>query len=201
MWKYSKELMDHFMNPRNAGRMEDPDGHSEVGSPQCGDAMTLDIRVDDDDVISDVRFQTFGCAGAIASASALTEMAKGRSLAEARKIRNSEVAAFLGGMPPEKYHCSVMGHDAMAGAIDDFERRRGEVESALRRVLADPPSEIAALLAGRTVEPVHVHPGRMTLRILPDDGGALASLLASAVGAALGRTVEVRVQPEEGRTR
>jgi NifU-like protein involved in Fe-S cluster formation len=191
MWKYSKELMDHFMNPRNAGQMENPDGHSEVGSPQCGDAMTLDIQVDDNDVITGVMFQTFGCAGAIASASALTEMAKGRSLGEARKIRNSEVAAYLGGMPPEKYHCSVMGHDAMTEAIDDFESRRDEVEKSFRKILRTPPKEIAAALAARTVEPLHFHPVRITVKVSPDDGGSLVTLLAAALRTDLGRDVKV----------
>jgi NifU-like protein involved in Fe-S cluster formation len=191
MWKYSKELMDHFMNPRNAGHMENPDGHSEVGSPQCGDAMTLDIQVDDNDIITGVMFQTFGCAGAIASASALTEMAKGMRLDEARKIRNSEVAAFLGGMPPEKYHCSVMGHDAMTEAIDDFESRRDEVENSFRKVLRNPSREIAAALAARTVEPLHFHPVRIIVKVSPDDGGSLAAFLAAAVSAETGRDVKV----------
>lgn len=190
MWNYSKELMDHFMNPRNAGHLDNPDGHSEVGSPQCGDAMTLDIQVDDDDVITDVRFQTFGCAGAIASASALTEIAKGMELDRARKIRNSEVAAYLGGMPPEKYHCSVMGHDAMTEAIDDFEERRDVVEKAFRGILGKPSPEAAALLAVRTVEPVHFHPSRVRVRILPEDA-ALAEILSAAVSAAAGWDVKV----------
>jgi len=191
MWKYSKELMDHFMNPRNAGHMENPDGHSEVGSPQCGDAMTLDIQVDDNDIITDVKFQTFGCAGAIASASALTEMSIGKGLAEARKIRNSEVAAYLGGMPPEKYHCSVMGHDAMTEAIDDFESRRDSVENAFRKVLRKPPAEIAQALVGRTVEPLHFHPVRIKVKVTPDAGGALAELISTEVSAEAGWDVKV----------
>ena len=105
--------MDHFMNPRNVGSLPSPDGHSEVGSPQCGDAMYLDIDIDDQGRISEIAFKTFGCAGAIASASALTEMAKGLPVEDALKIKNSQIAEFLGGMPPEKFHCSVMGHQAL----------------------------------------------------------------------------------------
>jgi len=118
--------MDHFMNPRNAGQMPDPDGHSEVGSPQCGDAMTLDLRINDEDRIEEIRFMTFGCAGAIAAASALTEIVKGMTLEEALAVRNSEIVDFLGGMPAEKYHCSVMGHEALSEAVDDFRPRQYE---------------------------------------------------------------------------
>ena len=191
MWKYSKELMEHFMNPRNAGKLEAPDGHSQVGSPQCGDAMTLDIQVDDDDVITDIRFQTFGCAGAIASASALTEMAKGLSLEEAGKIRNSQVAAYLGGMPPEKYHCSVMGHDAIAEAIADFSTRRDAVETAWRKIIGKPSGELAAVIGDRDVKAVHFHPVRVTVSVTPDGGDVIAPLLAQALSAETGSDVEV----------
>ncbi len=135
VWKYTEVLMDHFMNPRNVGTLEDPDGHSEVGSPQCGDAMNLDIEIDENDRISDIRFRTFGCAGAIASASALTEMVKGLPLEEALKVKNSQIAQFLGGMPPEKYHCSVMGQQALKAAVKDFRRKRDLVEAAVREAL------------------------------------------------------------------
>lgn len=191
MWKYSKELMDHFMNPRNAGKLEAPDGHSQVGSPQCGDAMTLDIQVDDNDVITDIRFQTFGCAGAIASASALTEMAKGLSLEEAGKIKNSQVAAYLGGMPPEKYHCSVMGHDAVSEAIADFNTRRDAVESAWRKTLGKPSDKLAALLKDRELKVVHFHPARVKVRVTPDGGDIIAPLLSEALSAETGGDVEV----------
>lgn len=132
MWKYSDILMDHFMNPRNVGSLETPDGHSEVGSPQCGDAMYLDIDIDDQGRISEIAFKTFGCAGAIASASALTEMVKGLPIEEALKIRNSQIADFLGGMPPEKFHCSVMGHQALKAAVEDFKEKCREIEEALK---------------------------------------------------------------------
>ncbi len=131
MWQYSEILMDHFMNPRNVGNLENPDGHSEVGSPQCGDAMFLDIDIDDEGRISEIAFKTFGCAGAIASASALTELAKGALIKDALAIKNSQIAEFLGGMPPEKFHCSVMGHQALKKAVDDFESKCSEIRTVL----------------------------------------------------------------------
>lgn len=191
MWKYSEELMDHFMNPRNAGELENPDGHSEVGSPQCGDAMTLDIEVDDDDVITDIRFQTFGCAGAIASASALTEIAKGRTVESARTIRNSEVAEFLGGMPPEKYHCSVMGHEAMTEAIRDFEEKREEAARAVEDLISERPGDLASALEGAEVELVHAHPSRIRISVGSGEEGLICSLLAKAMHERTGRDVEV----------
>jgi NifU-like protein involved in Fe-S cluster formation len=165
MWKYSEKLMDHFMNPRNSGQLPEPDGHSEVGSPQCGDAMTLDIKVDDEDRIEDIRFMTFGCAGAIAAASALTEIAKGMELREALGIRNSRIVDYLGGMPEEKYHCSVMGHEALSTAIHDFEKRRDHVTGHLRKILADMPQELAAAVGNGNIEIEHVHPLRVRIRL------------------------------------
>jgi len=138
MWKYSDILMDHFMNPRNVGSLNTPDGHSEVGSPQCGDAMYLDIDIDDQGRISEIAFKTFGCAGAIASASALTEMVKGLPIEEALKIRNSQIAEFLGGMPPEKFHCSVMGHQALKAAVEDFRAKCEEIEEVLKTAGVNP---------------------------------------------------------------
>ncbi len=131
MWQYSEILMDHFMNPRNVGNLENPDGHSEVGSPQCGDAMFLDIDIDDEGRIAEIAFKTFGCAGAIASASALTELAKGALIKDALAIKNSQIAEYLGGMPPEKFHCSVMGHQALKKAVEDFEAKCGEIRTVL----------------------------------------------------------------------
>ncbi len=131
MWQYSEILMDHFMNPRNVGNLENPDGHSEVGSPQCGDAMFLDIDIDDEGRIAEIAFKTFGCAGAIASASALTELAKGALIKDALAIKNSQIAEYLGGMPPEKFHCSVMGHQALKKAVEDFEARCSEIRTVL----------------------------------------------------------------------
>lgn len=123
--------MDHFMNPRNVGSLPNPDGHSEVGSPQCGDAMYLDIGIDDQGKISEIAFKTFGCAGAIASASALTEIVKGLPIEEALSVRNSQIADYLGGMPPEKFHCSVMGHQALKAAVEDYQGKCDEIKKAL----------------------------------------------------------------------
>lgn len=117
---YTKTVMDHFKNPRNVGVIENADGVGEVGNPLCGDMMSIYLKIKDEQ-IDDIKFQTFGCGAAIAVSSMLTEMAKGKSLEDAKKISNKDVAAALEGLPKNKLHCSNLGADALKLAIQDYE--------------------------------------------------------------------------------
>jgi len=122
---YSEKVMDHFANPRNVGEIPDADGIGKVGNPQCGDVMWLYIKVKDDR-IADIKFKTFGCGAAIATSSMITELARGKTLEEAKKISRQDVAESLDGLPPTKMHCSNLASDALREAIKDYEAKKGK---------------------------------------------------------------------------
>jgi len=120
---YSKKVMEHFMNPKNVGVIEDPDGYGKVGNPVCGDVMEIFIKVKDD-IITDIKFRTFGCGSAIATSSMITELAKGKHVDEAIKITRNDVADELDGLPPQKMHCSNLAADALSEAIKDYKNKK-----------------------------------------------------------------------------
>ena len=122
MEQYSKKVMEHFFNPKNVGEIKDADGIGEVGNPRCGDIMKMYIKVKDN-VITDIKFQTFGCGAAVATSSMVTELIKGKTLDEALKITNKEVAEALDGLPPIKMHCSNLAEQAIKSAIEDYRKK------------------------------------------------------------------------------
>ena len=122
---YSEKVMDHFRNPRNVGEIPDADGVGEVGNARCGDIMKIYLKIDNG-VITDAKFQTFGCAAAIATSSTATEMIKGKTVEEAEKLTNAAVVESLGGLPAQKMHCSVLAEEAIAEAIKDYRSRQAE---------------------------------------------------------------------------
>ena len=124
---YSEKVMEHFLNPQNVGVIEDADGVGEVGNAKCGDIMKMYLKIDNE-VISDVKFETFGCASAIASSSMATEMIKGKPVAEAMLLTNKAVAEALDGLPPHKMHCSVLAEEAIQSALEDYENKKNKSE-------------------------------------------------------------------------
>lgn len=120
---YNKNVLDHFKNPRNMGEMKNPDAEATVGNPTCGDVVKIMIK-NENDKIKDIKFQTMGCAAAIATSSMLTELAKGKTLSDAKKINNVDVAKALGNLPPIKIHCSNLAADALQKAIENFQKNK-----------------------------------------------------------------------------
>lgn len=137
---YSEKVLEHFRNPRNVGVIEDADGIGTVGNPVCGDLMTMYIKVKDDRIV-DIKFQTFGCGAAIATSSMATELAKGKTIEEALQITKQTVAEALGGLPPQKMHCSNLAADALKRAIADYLKKSGREEDLKRLGLDNLPEE------------------------------------------------------------
>ncbi|NLY36281.1 MAG: Fe-S cluster assembly scaffold protein NifU [Tissierellia bacterium] len=123
---YNDKVMDHFMNPRNVGEIENPDGVGEVGNIRCGDIMKIYLRINEDEVIEDIKFRTFGCGSAVASSSIATELIKGKTVKEALKITNKDVLRELGGLPVIKVHCSVLAEQALKAAVLDYATKTGK---------------------------------------------------------------------------
>jgi nitrogen fixation NifU-like protein len=156
--EYSQKVMDHFMNPRNVGVIENADGVGRTGNPVCGDLMEMSIKIDDN-VISDIKFRTFGCGAAIATSSMATELIKGKTIDEALEITNRAIAEALDGLPPIKMHCSVLAAEALRATLANYYERHGELDKAaalLDEEVADPQEVEEAR------EPLHWHDfGRM----------------------------------------
>ena len=127
---YSEKVLDHFQHPRNVGEIPDADGVGLVGNAKCGDIMQMFIKVNDDEIIEDVKFKTFGCGAAIATSSMATEPIKGKSIEEALSLTNSAVVEALEGLPPVKIHCSVLAEEAVKAAVDDYHKKKAEKEAA-----------------------------------------------------------------------
>ena len=124
-FNYSKKLLEHFFHPKNMGKIKNPDGVGTAGNPICGDILKLYIKVKNK-IITDIKFETLGCAAAIAVSSVLTEMVKGKKIDEALKIKNEDIVKELGGVPPHKVHCSVLGAEALKTAIEDYKKRQAK---------------------------------------------------------------------------
>ncbi len=139
---YTETVMDHFRNPRNVGSMENADGVGQVGNPKCGDIMKIYLKISDDEIIEDVKFETFGCGSAIASSSMATELIKGRSINEAVELSNKAVIEALGGLPPVKVHCSVLAEQAVKSALYDYAQKTGKVIKGLENYKPEDEEEI-----------------------------------------------------------
>ncbi|PLX69615.1 MAG: Fe-S cluster assembly scaffold protein NifU [Denitrovibrio sp.] len=133
---YSETVMDHFMNPRNMGEIEDANGVGEVGNPACGDVMKIFLKIDDNNIVEDVKFKTFGCGAAIASSSMATELMIGKSVEELLQLTNDAIVDALGGLPPAKIHCSVMAEEAIEDALRNFYKSKGKDDSIVDEMKA-----------------------------------------------------------------
>jgi len=133
---YSEKVMDHFMNPRNMGEIEDANGIGEVGNPACGDVMKIFLKINDDKIVEDVKFKTFGCGAAIASSSMATELMIGKNIDELLQLTNDAIVDALGGLPPAKIHCSVMAEEAIEDALKDYFKSKGEDPSVVDEMKA-----------------------------------------------------------------
>ncbi|MBW1981147.1 MAG: Fe-S cluster assembly protein NifU [Deltaproteobacteria bacterium] len=198
MWEYTDKVREYFNNPRNVGDIEDADGVGEVGSLACGDALRLTFKVDDEGRITEAKFQTFGCASAIASSSALTELIIGKTLEEAEKITNKDIVEFLGGLPQQKMHCSVMGQEALRAAIANYRGEKlpkedseivcecfgiteNEIEEAIRQNELTTLEQITDYTkAGGGCESCHERIEAILERILQEDGKRKPSQEAAA---------------------
>jgi NifU-like protein len=188
MWEYSDKVLDHFHNPRNVGVVPDADGVGEVGSMACGDALKLTFKLGPDGRIADVKFQTFGCASAIASSSALTEMVKGMTLEEAARVTNNDIAAFLGGLPEQKMHCSVMGREALEAAIENH-RSGGKTKRVLEGKVVCTCFGVTETEIERVIRENHLHTVEEVTNYCKAGGGCggckgqIAEILARVAGA------------------
>jgi len=151
--KYSEKVIDHFTNPRNVGVVEDADGVGRIGNPVCGDMMEMSLKIDDN-VISDIKFRTFGCGAAIATSSMATELIKGKEIDEALELTNRAIAEALGGLPPVKMHCSVLAADALKMALADYYRKQGD-ETRARELAGEEAEVVEPACDLETVVPLH----------------------------------------------
>jgi len=205
MWDYTDKVKEHFLNPRNVGDIQDADAVGEVGSLACGDALKLFLKLDENkERIVDAKFQTFGCGSAIASSSALTEMVKGKTLDEALAITNQEIADFLGGLPEEKMHCSVMGQEALEAAIAKY---RGHAVPSHDHEHGEQEGEIVCKCFGLTegflrkvIAANKLHTAEQVTHFTKAGGGCggciprIKELIAEVLGE---QTEEVRKKPEK----
>lgn len=139
---YTETVMDHFRNPRNVGSIENADGVGQVGNPKCGDIMKIYLKINDDEIIEDVKFETFGCGSAIASSSMATELIKGKSINEAVELTNKAVIEALGGLPPVKIHCSVLAEQAVKTALYDYSQKTDKIIKGLENYKPEEDEDI-----------------------------------------------------------